>query len=132
MAQNYSPAMAHDKNNEPLFNHPAPLPTKQVTVAVPPAASSVISFGANSTNIEVAAGNGPIAIKWGIGSVIAIAGSTANFDHVVPANSIRRFVIPQSVQGVTSSVVGANVLNGLYNSMAIISMSSTLSAVNEY
>lgn len=131
MAQNYSPALAHDKNNEPLPFYPSPLPTKQVTVAVPPATSSVITFGANSTKVEVSAANGPVAIRWGTGSVIAIAG-TANFDHVVPANTVRTFVIPQSVQGVTGSVVGANVLNGLYTSMAVITMSSTLSAVNEY
>lgn len=131
MAQNYSPASAHDKNNETLHTLPAPLPSKQVTVAVPPAASSVITFGANSTRVEVVALNGPVAIKWGPGSVISIAG-TANFDHVVPANAVRTFIIPQSVQGVTGSVVGANVLNGLYNSMAVIAMSSTLSAVNEY
>ena len=131
MAQNYSPAQAHDKNNEPIVNAPSPLPSKQVTVAVPPAASSVISFGANSTKIEVAALNGPVAIKWGPSSVIAIAG-TANFDHIVPGNTVRTFVIPQSVQGVTSSVVGANTLNGLYTSMAVIAMSSTLSAVNEF
>ena len=131
MAQNYSPALAHDKNNEPLPIYPSPIPAKAVTVAVPPAASSVITFGANTTKVEVSAANGPVAIKWGSASVIAVAG-TANFDHVVPANTVRTFVIPQSVMGATSSVVGANALNGLYNSMAVIAMSSTLSAVNEY
>lgn len=132
MAQNYSPSQARDKNNEPLFNYPQPLPAKALTVAVPPAASSVISFGANTTTVEVVALNGAIAMKWGPGSVVAIAGATANFDHIVPINTVRRFVIPQSVIGATSSVVGANALNGLYNSMAVITVSSTLSAVNEF
>ena len=132
MAQNYSAALAHDKNNEPLVGSPPPIPAKAYNVAVPPAASSVITFGANTTAIEVAALNGAVAIKWGPGSVIAVAGATANFDHVVPINTIRRFVIPQSVIGATSSVVGANALNGLYNSMAVITMSSTLSAITEY
>lgn len=131
MSQNYSPALAHDKNNEPLWDYPSPLPAKQVTVAVPPVASSVITFGANTTKIEITSFAGPVAIKWGPGSVIALAG-TANFDHIVPQNSVRKFVIPQSVQGVTGSIVGANVLNGLYNSMAVIGMSSTLTAVTEY
>lgn len=131
MAQNYSPALAHDKNNEPLVGSPPPIVAKQVTVAVPPAASSVISFGPNSTSVEVVALNGALAMKWGPGSVIALAG-TANFDHVVPVNTVRRFVIPQSVIGATASVVGARDLNGLYQSMAVITMSSTLSAVTEY
>lgn len=131
MAINYATPIPHDKNTEPLQGWPAPVPTKQVTVAVPPAVSSVISFGANTTTIEVVALNGAMAMKWGPGSVIAAAG-TANFDHVIPINTIRRFVVPQSVAGVTASVVGARDLNGLYQNMAVISISSTLSSITEY
>lgn len=132
MAQNYAVSIPHDKNTEPLQGYPANIVSKITTTAVPPAASSVITLGSNTTVIEVAALNGAMALKWGSGSVIAVAGVTANYDHVIPINTVRRFVVPQSVLGITASVAGANALNGLYNTLSVITMSSTLSAITEY
>lgn len=132
MSQSYAVPIPHDKNIEPLQGYPANISAKITTTAVPPAASSVITLGANTTVIEVAALNGAMALKWGPGSVIAVAGVTANYDHVIPINTVRRFVVPQSVLGSTASVVGANSLNGLYNTLSVITMSSTLSAITEF
>jgi len=132
MAINYSPALPVDKNLNPVQGVPAAFPAKVTTSAAPPAASSVVSFGANTTTIEITALNASLAIKWGSASVIAAAGATANFDHIVPVNSTRRFVLPVNIQGSTSSVVGANALNGLYTTMAVISTGSILSAITEY
>ncbi len=132
MAQNYAPLNPKDKSGETLQNYPAPLTAKVTTGSAPPAASSVYSFGSNTTEVEVTALNSSLAIKWGSASVIAAAGATANFDHIVPVNQTRRFVIPQNTMGGTSSVVGANALNGLYSTMAVIATTSVLSAITEY
>lgn len=132
MATNYAIRHPQDENSEILFGLPPAFPAKVTTGAIPPAASSVVSFGPNTTVVEITALNASLAIKWGSASVIATAGATANFDHIVPVNQTRRFVIPQSVQGVTGSVVGRGVLNGLYNSMAVIATSSVLTGYTEF
>lgn len=106
-------------------------------------ASSVISLTDNTTSIEVAAGGAPVAVRWvyasdGTGaatSVIAIAGSTANFDHVVGQNTVRRFVVPiemiNNAEGY-SSVVGQRVANGLFARLAYKSQGVASVAVTEY
>lgn len=84
-------------------------------------ASSVITVNDNTTDLEVAAVGVTGFVKW-IGrndttaSVIATAG-TANYDVVIPPNTVRRLVIPRETLG-TSSIVGANIANGLYNRYA--------------
>ncbi len=84
-------------------------------------ASSVITVNDNTTDLEVSAVGAPAVIKWigrgdTIGSVISVAG-TANFDVVIPSGVVRHLVIPRETQG-TSSLVGANIANGLYNRIA--------------
>lgn len=84
--------------------------------------SSVITVNDNTTDLEVSAVGTTGFVKW-IGrsdttaSVITAAG-TANYDVVIPAGTLRRLVIPRETQG-TSSIVGANIANGLYNRYAI-------------
>ena len=111
---------------------PAPTVAKFTTSSAPPSVSSVISFGSNTTTFEITALNSSLAIKWGSASVIATAGATANYDHIIPVNQTRRFVIPMNTSGSSSSVVGANALNGLYSTMAVISASSVLTGYTEY
>lgn len=84
--------------------------------------SSVITVNDNTTDLEVAAVAATGFVKWiarsdTTASVITVAG-TANYDVVVPAGTVRRLVIPRETQG-TSSIVGANISNGLYNRYAI-------------
>lgn len=128
---NYATQLATDRNNNPLQVYPAPRTAFQTSAYAPPAVSSVVSFNPNTTMIEVTALNASLALKWGVGSVIVAAGATANFDHLIPVNQTRRFVIPTSVQGV-ASVVGMNAQAGLYNSMSLIATTSVLTAVTEY
>lgn len=92
------------------------------TNSITPTISSVLTFNANATRIEISAISQPAAFKWGSASVIA-TGATANLDHLVQPGSTRQFVIPVSVMGV-SSIVGLNTQAGLYNSMAIIDQTS--------
>lgn len=126
------PILPRDKGGMPMQEFPAAKPAFVVTAAIPPAASSVVTFGANTTAIEITTLNASLAIKWGSASVIAAAGATANFDHIIPVNSTRRFAIPVSVAGAGMSIVGANVLNGLYQTMAVIATTSVLTAYTEY
>lgn len=89
--------------------------------------SSMVALDPRATVVEVTTGNGPAGIKWW-GSVIGSANihpsmTTANFDHAIPANTIRRFVIPQSVIGAAhagSVIGGLGAQNGLYPQMTVI------------
>lgn len=105
--------------------------------------SSIMVFNQNTTAIEVAATGGPAYIKWlgqsvvdssVAGTSVIGTGATANFDHVIPAASYRRFVIPifsNSPQGY-SSQVGANRENGLYPNMAYVGVVTSTIAVTQY
>lgn len=129
MGYPYAKRLPKDAGDVSMQQYPPPFPALQTT-AGNPVASSVISFNPGTTVIEVTAGNAELALKWGASSVIALAG-TANYDHLIPINTTRKFVVPQSGMGI-SSVVGANALHGLYNSAALIVASSILSGLSEY
>lgn len=142
MATNYAPALAQTKNSESLQNYPAPIISKEQYTNENATASSVISVTPDTTAIEVAAINGPVAIRWvpttetaavsPFASVITIAGTTANYDHVIVTGEVRRFVIPREVRGSTGSVVGANALNGLYQRVAVKTMGVASVMLSEY
>lgn len=135
---NYAKPMSRDKGGESIQNSPAPYKALAAYGAENSSASSVISATDNSTVIEVAATGAPAVLRWipatetaavsPFASVIS-AVSGANFDHVIPTGTFRRFVIPQELGAVQSSVVGANVQNGLYKRYAIksIGVASVLS-----
>ncbi len=90
------------------------------------ASSSVITMTEDTTAIEIATGGTPAVMRWVAStdtqaSVVAIAGATANFDHVIPANTFRRFVLPiDNTLGLpaNNSVQGANRANQLYRRFA--------------
>lgn len=84
-----------------------------------PIASSVVSLNDKTTVIELMViggqgGNAGIIGKWGTGSVTG-----TSFDIQVNSGQTRQFVVPQSVFGNISSIAGANVANGLYNSLSL-------------
>lgn len=84
-------------------------------------ASSVITVNDNTTDLEVAAVGAVGFIKWiGRGdttaSVVSSVGG-ANWDVIIPSGVVRHLVIPRETAG-TSSIVGANIANGLYNRVA--------------
>lgn len=97
------------------------IPAIVSTVSENATASSVITLNDNTTDLEVGAVGAPVFVKW-VGrsdttaSVISAAG-TANYDVLVQSGTVRRLVIPRETQG-TSSIVGANISNGLYNRVA--------------
>ncbi len=132
-------------NNQLPVSYDTPAPFKAVKqyLSENGTASSVISLTDNTTAIEIAAQTAPVAFRWvyatdGSGpatSVIAVAGSTANFDHVVAPNTVRRFVVPIEVQynpNPNNSVVGARVENGLFGRVAYKTAGIGSVAVIEY
>lgn len=111
------------ENGAPFFSDASPVgPAKKQYLSENGTASSVITLTDNTTVVEVGAVGVPVYVKWiarsdTTASVIAAAGSTANFDDYIPANTTRIFPIPIETIG-TSSIVGANIQHGLYNRIA--------------
>lgn len=129
MSINYAKRIPIDEQNNPMQEYPAPFKalarynTNNATV------SSVITLTDSTTVVEITAPGADVAVRWvpateGAGgapfaSVIS-QGASINLDHLVPRNTVRRFVVP--VEGIgTSSIVGANVANGLYKRVAVMS-----------
>jgi len=107
--------------SEAFQEFPAPILAKQRFSSENATNSSVVSFTDNTVQLEIAAVGAGAAIKWIAStdtqaSIITAAG-TANYDHVIAANTVRRFAIPQETNG-TPSIVGAGVQNGLYRRVA--------------
>lgn len=121
MSKNYAKTIAMDQGGNPMQGVPPPLLAVGRYTSENAVASSVVTLTDNTTQIEVAAVGQAVALRWVAssdtqGSVISAVG-TANYDHVIPANQLRTFVIPQERAGV-SSIVGANVLNGCFKRVA--------------
>ncbi len=153
--KNWSNGKPSGKNGIPHFDYPPDYPAIANFGATNQAASSVITLTQDTTQIEVATvGAGAAYLKWitntdTVGSVFGISsvGATnpANYDHIIPAATVRRFVVPQDPNiafpantwtygspstVAVSSMVGANRENGLYRRVAIVSagISSVLGA----
>lgn len=122
MSQNTYKPLPIDKNgNEFQLSPPNFVALKQYT-SENGTVSSVITVTDNTTILEVATGGVSAVVKFiasgdTTASVIGIAGSTANYDVAIPANTVRKLAIPQETQGV-SSIVGLNKQAGLYNRFA--------------
>lgn len=130
MATNPYKNLPVDKMGQPMQEFPAPYLANARYVNENGVASSVITVNDKTTSLEITANGGAAIMRWvprtetaGVspfGSVIGVAGATANYDHVIPANTMRRFAIPIEVQYTApSSMVGANTMNGLYQRFAI-------------
>lgn len=129
----YAKPIANDKNGNALDSQPIPLKAITTVVSENATVSSVITLNDNTTDLEIGAVGAPAFIRWigrgdTQGSVISAAG-TANYDNMIPSGAVRKFVIPVETIG-TSSIVGANIANGLYNRIAYKSggIGSVLSA----
>ena len=107
-----------------MQQYPAPASTLTRITSENATASSVIGLTHDTTAIEVAAVGQGAAIRWVTAgdtqaSVVTIAGTTANFDHVITTGTVRRFVVPVVTQGTSqASVQGINRAEGLYPRVA--------------
>lgn len=113
----YARDLPIDRNNN-LYPAPPAYISNQSQNGVP-AASSVVTLNDKTTVLMVMAmggnaGNAGIIGKWGSASVTG-----NNFDFMVNSGQTTPLVVPVSVMGGVSSVAGANVVNGLYQTVAL-------------
>lgn len=135
MSINYAKKLPRDSGNEPMQDFPPNVLAVQRYASENASVSSVITLSDNTSSIEVAAVGGPAVVKWiaqgNTNPSVFSAVATANYDHVVPANLVRKFVVPIERQGV-SSIVGINVQAGLYNRVAVKSIGVASVLTSEY
>lgn len=126
--QNYGKIQARDRGEEVYVGIALPFPALASLSVENNVTSSVTALNPNTTVLEVAATGAAAAIRWttqanlaASSSVITAAG-TNGFDLMIPAGTVRQIVVPRNTQALSSgysSVVGLNVLEGLYNAVAI-------------
>ena len=127
MAINYSNPLPKDKgSSEAMQDFPFAVRAVRRITSENATASSVVTLNDQTTSLEITAITTAAAMRWVTsadteGSVITIAGATSNYDHVIPAGTMRRFVVPQERAALTS-ICGANVMNGLFSRVAYKSM----------
>lgn len=120
---NYVKGIPIDKNNTPLQEYAGNVSVLAVRSSENATASSVISLTHDTTALEIAAVGGAAFMRFvrtseTEASVVAVAGATANFAHVIPSGTVRRFVVPIESQSLYGSVVGVNRQFGLYQRVA--------------
>jgi hypothetical protein len=139
MSVNPYPFLPRDKGNEAMQNYATHASVKAVYASENASASSVITLTPDTTVLEIAAiGASPTGgvMRWvrtadTQGSVISAVGG--NFAHVIPGNSVRKFAVPIEVMyQAPSSMVGANIQNGLYRRVAIKSIGVASVLLTEY
>lgn len=137
MGMNYSNALPHGKDNIEKQNSPPPFRAKVTYGSENATASSVISVGHDTTEIEIAAQGGTAVMRWVTtadtqGSVVSAVSGT-NFDHVIPTATVRRFVLPiESVGKSPGSIQGVNRAEGLFQRVAIKSVGVASVLLTEY
>lgn len=132
---NYAKNIPRDKGGAPMDGLPANYLSLARSDNENAVVSSVITLTDNTTAIEITAVGAPVVMRWvGAGdtqaSVISAAG-TANFDHVISSGVLRRFVVPIESMP-SSSIVGANVQNGLYKRVAVKSITIASVLTSEF
>ena len=143
MAQNYA-AGAPQGDRGPFLGALAVAPLKAIASYADEngLVSSVITLTQNTTAIEITAQTAPVVMRWiatgdGEGSVFGNA-SIMNFDHVIPINEVRRFVVPiesavnTTVGATITSVQGANREYGLFRRVAYASQGIASVYMSEY
>ena len=120
---NYAPPLPRDKYSEPLHEYPSPKLALARHTSENATASSVISVSHDATALEIAAIGAGAVMRWvttaeTAASVIS-AVANADYDHVIPPNTMRRFVIPIESNPQVESVQGINRELGLYQRFAV-------------
>lgn len=143
MAENYSRGVPIGNNGTPHFQSPPAVAAIATTVKdAATTTSSILVLNPNTTAVEVSGTGGPVYIKWltqavvdssVAGTSVIGTGASANFDHIVPAATVRRFVVPiATIPASHQSVQGANALNGLYPNVAYRGVVTSIIAITEY
>lgn len=131
------PSLPRDKGNSEMQEYPAAIKAKATFAKDNGSVSSVISFTDDTSALEISAVGGAAVMRWvattdTAGSVLSTAAG-ANFDHVISANTTRRFAVPKESVGTgAQSVVGINREFGLYQRAAFKSVGIASVLTNEY
>lgn len=134
----YPKQLPVDRNSNTMQDFPAAFKALARYNGENAGASSVISLTHDTTTIEIAANGGGATMRWiatsdTTASVVSAEGSTANFDHAIAANTVRRFVVPKETGNVQmGSAVGINRQYGLYQRVAIKSNGVASVMTTEY
>lgn len=124
---NYAPKLPRDKNDEVKQNYPSPKTALARTNKENASASSILLLGHDTTEIEVAAVNQHVVLKWMdqatidssvAGTSVITAAGSENWDNVIQTDTVRRFVVPIATNPATGSVQGINRELGLYPAVA--------------
>lgn len=132
------PSIPRDRGSSPMVEYPAAVRANARYASENSTASSVISVAHTTTMLELSAIGGAAVMRWVAttdteASVISIAGATSNFDHVIPAGTMRKFAIPQErISTYAQSVQGVNRAEGLYQRIAIKSVGVASVLVSEF
>lgn len=121
MSKNYAGGPPMGSNQVELQNSPAPYKALTQYYAPNGGTSSVITMTDNTTAIEIGAGGAAVLMRWVNVADTAASVTSANYDHVIPASTVRRFVLPIEVQNNaqgSGSVVGQRVAYGLFTRVA--------------
>jgi hypothetical protein len=120
-----------------MDQYPAPFLSQEQYNSANAVNSSVISLTPNTSTIEVGTVGGQGAvIRWipltetaGVSPYASVisSGLGSNFDHFIPAGTLRRFVLPKETGGAPTGQVGS--VNGLYQRIAIMNAGITASSV---
>lgn len=131
----YANRIAQDKGGTPMQEFPAPVLALQRYSDEVANVSSVITLTDRTVQLEVAAVGSPAFLRWiptsDTQASVVVGVTSPNYDHVIPAGQLRRFVVPQENQG-TSSISGANVMNGLYRRVAYMTSGAGSVLASEY
>jgi len=136
---NYTPGVPIGNNGAPMTSQVAPIPAVNRYSSENASASSVISLTSITSAIEIAAVGGPAVVRWiktsDTQASVVSAASGANFDHVIPTGTFRRFVVPIEVNPTTNNATGSlgtNPANGLYQRVAYKSIGTASVLATEY
>ena len=123
MGMSYARPIPVDRDGAKLQGFPTPTSTLGSVDRENASASSVTSLSVHTTVIEVAAVTTAAGIRWAVNQETSVvtAVSGANFDHIITAGTVRKFVVPRRIQAPQPSAVGLNIQEGLFNGIATIS-----------
>jgi len=146
MSVNPYPNVPISRQNVDLQGYATHASVKAIYASENASTSSVITLTPDTTVLEIAvlAGSSSLisagAMRWVTSvagfnastSVITAAG-TANFDHIIPNNTVLKVAVPiEKMYQAPSSMVGANIINGLYRRVAIKSIGTASIILTEY
>jgi len=121
---NYAHDLPKDKSGNAMQHYPAPKLALAQFNNENNTTSSVISLTHDTTSIEIAPVGVGAVMRWVATTDTAasvVSASGGDFDHAIPADTVRRFVVPRESAGANNlaSVQGINREEGLYQRVAI-------------